>query len=337
MVSLNAVRASNNRVETDLISDLVAVFAGGSRGIGESAMKQFAKKASKPRIYVVGRTQVTGDRTLAELHQLNPEGKYVFLRYDMSLLRNIDELSRDLRSREPTINLLFITFGTLVRETMTEENLHYWAAISYYNRMRLVVNLIPQIQKASSLRRVQLVMAGRHEGPIVTDNFAGHKMSFQTMKKHLSSMTTVGLEAIQKRAPEVTFIHSYPGFVGTDLLSETNPSLFNKLLFKLMGVTIGGPIEKSGEYHLYLATSARFPPADGNKGAEGVPLGAGIAVAKASDGKKGGGVYNVNYDGENAGQKALDALALLRKDGTAAKTWKHTEDEFLRVTNSLSI
>lgn len=113
MVSLQQIQASNARINT-LAPGLVAVFVGGTSGIGEATMKEFAKHAFQPRIYFIGRSEEAAARITIELESLNPGGQYHFIKADISLLRNVDNVCLDIQSRESLINLLFLTSGTAV-------------------------------------------------------------------------------------------------------------------------------------------------------------------------------------------------------------------------------
>ena len=113
MVSLDIIETSNERIRTTLQAGLVAVFVGATNGVGETTVRQFAKYASQPRVYIVGRSQEAGDRITAECKALNPEGTFVFLKHESSLMRNVDEICNELASKEEAINLLFLTVGTL--------------------------------------------------------------------------------------------------------------------------------------------------------------------------------------------------------------------------------
>src|SRR4051795_10506469 len=57
MVSLPDIESSNARISTALPPGLVAVFVGGTNGIGETTLKRFAKHARQPRAYFIGRSQ----------------------------------------------------------------------------------------------------------------------------------------------------------------------------------------------------------------------------------------------------------------------------------------
>ena len=124
MVSLQKVQSSNARIATALPRGLVAVFVGATGGIGETSLKQFAKHASQPRIYFTGRSQESGERITSDCKALNPDGEYIFVKADTSLLHNVDEVCRDIEEKESVINLLFITQGTFVVQTSMLQSFH---------------------------------------------------------------------------------------------------------------------------------------------------------------------------------------------------------------------
>lgn len=114
MVSLQGIRESNARIASSFPAGLVAVFVGATSGIGETTLKQLVERAREPRIYFLGRRESEGKRIQAELKEINQKGQYHYLKYDVSLLKNVDEACRYLKSKEPTINLLFLSSGTLI-------------------------------------------------------------------------------------------------------------------------------------------------------------------------------------------------------------------------------
>ena len=117
MVSLAQVNASNSQIASQLPPGLVAVFVGGTNGIGETTLRQFAKHAGNPRVYFIGRSQKAGDRIAEECKALNPDGEYIFIKGDTSLIRNVDDICKDIKAKETSINLLFLSTGTLLFHT----------------------------------------------------------------------------------------------------------------------------------------------------------------------------------------------------------------------------
>lgn len=113
MVSLSQVEASNSSTSSTLPAGLVAVFAGATAGIDETALKAFARYTVRPKIYSIGRSRDAGDRLQKELSVVNPDGEYIFVRADMSLLKNADRVCEDIKKREKFINVLFLSQGSL--------------------------------------------------------------------------------------------------------------------------------------------------------------------------------------------------------------------------------
>ena len=113
MVALETVRASNQQIASALPSGLVAVFVGATNGVGEATVRQFAKYASAPRVYLIGRSEEAGARIVKECKALNPQGTFTFISKDTSLIRNVDEICDEIKQKEKSVNLLFLTIGTL--------------------------------------------------------------------------------------------------------------------------------------------------------------------------------------------------------------------------------
>lgn len=119
MITLPQVIASNEHIGSTFPDGLVAVFVGGTSGVGEYTLKTLAKYAPKLRAYIVGRSQDAADRIIAECKKINPGGKFEFIKADVSLLKNVDEVCRQIRDKETSINILFLTQGTMAFKKST--------------------------------------------------------------------------------------------------------------------------------------------------------------------------------------------------------------------------
>lgn len=111
MVSISSIRSSNSLISTSLPAGMVALFVGATSGIGEATLKKFAQYAIGPRVYFVGRSQEAADRITAECQALNPAGQYVFRKADVSLIKVVDEICEEVKAKEESINLLFLSCG----------------------------------------------------------------------------------------------------------------------------------------------------------------------------------------------------------------------------------
>ncbi|KAK3389412.1 hypothetical protein B0H63DRAFT_492371 [Podospora didyma] len=338
MVSLPQARFSNARIANELPANLVAVFVGGTRGIGETTLKQLAKQAVKPRIYFIGRSEASGSRVTADLQALNPAGEYHFISADVSLLRSVDQVCRAIKAKERLINLLFMTSGTMTVGKDTDEGLYYPTAVTYYARIRFVVNLLPLLQRATHLRRVVTVFCGTKEGVIDTTDFQGRHVPMMQARGHMASMMTLALESLALEAPDVSYMHVFPGSVKTDLGKDAKSATVAILraVFTVIGPLVNIPFDEAGERQLFLATSARFPARFRQNAVPtaGVPLSHDITVASGIDACEASGVYSVNYDGETAPSKVEELLQDMRDKDVVRKLWLHTEDEFTRVTGT---
>jgi NADP-dependent 3-hydroxy acid dehydrogenase YdfG len=113
MVALSDVITSNELIASTFPDGLVAVFVGGTSGVGEYTIKSLAKYAAKPRVYIVGRSQEAADRIIQECSQLNSKGTFQFIQSDISVMKNVDEVCRQLKRKETVINILFESQGSM--------------------------------------------------------------------------------------------------------------------------------------------------------------------------------------------------------------------------------
>ncbi|KAL4889020.1 hypothetical protein BDV59DRAFT_195992 [Aspergillus ambiguus] len=336
MVSLSEIRLSNARVALSLPPGLVALFVGATSGMGEATLKTFAKYTRRPRAYFVGRSQEAADRIIAECTALNPEGEYIFVPADVSLIRVVDEVCDQIRARESHLNLLFLSAGVAsLDRSQTTEELHLLAAMNYYSRMRFITRLLPLIQQAPALRRVVTVAAGGFEGPLDTTDYPALRVPLGQLRGHMSTLITLILEVISRNASEVALIHDYPGTVDTPLarqmltMSATMPAELTAIQRDLMSP------DESGERHMYLVTSARYSSSQTATSTTSSRC-PGDAV-RGTNGELGSRVYSVGWDGESASPETIDFLANLRERGTVEQVWEHTEGEFMRITGDIGI
>ena len=103
MVQLDIVRSS---VSTLVKSQpLVAVFVGGTSGIGEYTVKALAAKCSDSRqglhVYIVGRNTEAAKKTISECSRLCQRGKFDFVQAkDLALLKDVDRVCAEITSLE---------------------------------------------------------------------------------------------------------------------------------------------------------------------------------------------------------------------------------------------
>jgi NADP-dependent 3-hydroxy acid dehydrogenase YdfG len=86
---------------------------GGTSGIGETTAREFVRHTAKPRAYIVGRSQEAGDKLVTEFKELNAESQVEFIKSDVALLRNVDEVCKQIKAKEEKVNLLCLSAGIM--------------------------------------------------------------------------------------------------------------------------------------------------------------------------------------------------------------------------------
>ena len=125
MVLLSDVQASNALIRTSLPACLVGVFVGATSGIGLATLKQFAKHAHTPRAYIIGRSQAAASLIISECKELNAFGEYKFIAADISLIRGVDSVCRQIADLEKSVNILFLSAGVIDLSRTREPSYQY--------------------------------------------------------------------------------------------------------------------------------------------------------------------------------------------------------------------
>jgi hypothetical protein len=154
----------------------------------------------------------------------------------------------------------------------------------------------------------------------------------------MTSVITLTLEKIAETAPDVTFIHDFPGAVKTSFLDHADGLIYTvaRTVLRIVMPFIAMDIDESGERQVFFLTSKRYAP---KKAVEGISPGVGkdgTTVVIATSGKVGDGVYTIDEHGEPGGPKIVKTLAGLREDGTQKKIWQHTMEQYIRITGKES-
>lgn len=332
MVSYKEIQASNALINHDT-APRVAVFVGGTSGIGKLTVKALVATGASMRIYLVGRKS-SAERThnfIQELHALNSRAEVIWTEGEVALLAETKRICETIiKRKESRIDLLFLTPGYApfrCTRMETAEGLEIVQSLEYYTRMLFIIHLLPLLRKAEAPKVIS-VLAGGLEWASAVDlddldlkkpgNFGARKTRAQ-----YPAMNTMTLERLANENSNVTFIHSWPGLVNTGNvrrgLDPDRTSIFMVWLVWLILEPIislfATSDEVAGQRQLFQCTSAAF---GGNgiswKGKLGVNT-----LGRTAD----NGLFLVNYKC-NCTPNAK-AVALLREKAQG-KIWDHTQD-----------
>lgn len=274
MVSYEEIQASNALIN-DATAPRVAVFVGGTSGIGKFTVRALVATGASMRIYLVGRksSEERMHAFIQELHAINSKAELIWTEGEVALLAETKRVCEAIKSKESRVDLLFLTAGYAPFGTRREtaEGLEIAQSLEYYSRMLFILHLLPLLGQAEAPKIVSVLGGGLERATIELDdldlkkpgNFGGIKAQTQ-----YAAMNTTTLEKLANDNPNVTFIHSWPGWVNTGNVrrgSDPN-SIWAWFVWLILEPLIGlfAFSDESGQRHLFQSTSAAF-------GGRGVP------------------------------------------------------------------
>lgn len=323
MVSYREIQASNALIN-DVTAPRVAVFAGGTSGIGQLTIRALVATGASVRIYLVGRKS-SEERSLAfiqELRTTNPKAEVIWTEGDISLLAETRRVCEVIKRKEARVDLLFLTagyapFGPRVE---TAEGVEVAQSLEYYSRVLFILHLLPVLVAAEAPRVVSVLAGGVERTTVDLDdldlkkpgNFGGVKAQMQ-----YTAMNTMALEKLASENHNVTFIHSWPGWVNTgNVRRGRDPNSFSAWLIWMflepLIALFSFKDDESGQRHLFESTSAAF-------GGRGVPWKGKPGVNSLE--KPANGLFLVNYKCDCTTNARV--LPLLREKAQG-KIWEHT-------------
>lgn len=214
----------------------------------------------------------------------------------------------------------------------TIKGIDYLFALCSYSYIYFIQNLLPLL-KSSRPSYIVSVYSSSFKYSINTSNLnLQYNFSLLNAYKHSITMTSLSLEHLVSTNPSVSFIHAYPGLVGTNIYTNSFPApvstFYNYVMWPFMW-PFSVDLSESGERHLFHLSSAHYPAKQGIA-SQGVPLETGD-VARGTNGEIGSGAYLLNWKGEV--RRSTKVLAQYREQGIPELVWGHIEtllDEAVR-------
>lgn len=177
----------------------VAIFVGGTSGIGKATAEAFARYTKgNAHIVIVGRNKAAADAVIASFPKPSaPEAKHEFVQCDVSLMKNIQATTSSLLTRLPKLNFLVLSPGlfNFRGRDDTEEGIDRRLGLHYYARWKFIYDLLPLLHKAKDAgedAKVMSVLAPGDGRPVDLDDL-GLKKNYSFPKAGMTSPTYTDL------------------------------------------------------------------------------------------------------------------------------------------------
>ncbi|EPQ51734.1 NAD P-binding protein [Gloeophyllum trabeum ATCC 11539] len=261
MPSLAQVRAANAAYKPAYVP--VALFVGGTSGVGQACAKAFACVTNgNAHIIVCGRNRAAGEATIASFPKppaSSSAWKHEFVECDVSLMKNVHRTTTELLERLEKLNFLSVSPGivTMSGRTETEEGLDKKMALHYYARWKFIHDLMPLLRKAKEKGEdasVMTILGAGRGGPIDLNDLGVKKnYTLGNAAKTTNTYNDLMLEAFHEQNPDIGFTHQHPGAVNTNILKHSDipgKSIMQYALYPLAAALTRSP-EEAGHYLLY--------------------------------------------------------------------------------------
>jgi NAD(P)-dependent dehydrogenase (short-subunit alcohol dehydrogenase family) len=195
MPSLTLARASNAAFQASY--QPVAVFVGGTSGIGKAMVERFARfTKGNSSIIIVGRNRAAAETIFASLPPAERSARE-FIQCDATLMSNVHTASQEILSRYSKINYLILTPGVLTLEGRdeTSEGIDKKLAVHYYARWRFIYDLLSSLERAKEAgeEAKTLSVLGTGKGGEIDVDDLGLKKSYSLSNAALAAPTYTDL------------------------------------------------------------------------------------------------------------------------------------------------
>jgi len=224
-----ALREQNAALVANLKGTPVAVFVGGTSGIGQGLAEAFAQwRNGNAHIIIVGRNEAAAKEIIKRFPKPTTPNSWTheFVQCDATLMKNVHSASEQILAKHSKINYLVMSpgfFSSSGRDE-TSEGIDKKLAVHYYARWKFIDELLPALKKAKDDGedvRVLSVFSAGHGGPIDPDDLGLKKgYSLKAAGDSAATYNDLMVEAFHKRNPGITFAHAFPGGVITNLMSS---------------------------------------------------------------------------------------------------------------------
>ncbi len=235
------------------MSQKTVLITGATAGIGLAGAQELGRRGWK--VLVHARNEARGKGALETLRAAVPRGDFDVVTGDLSSLKSVAELARQVAAKAPVLDALWNNAGGIQSERKASaDGVELQMAVNHLAAFALTSRLLPQL-KAAPAGRVVATSSGAH--PLAPGNiqdwFLDRPGKYRPMQVYGQTKLANILftqELNRRLAGTSVTAHSFhPGFVRTSFGSGGDPS--KKSVFEMMGF-LALPPEKGADTGVFL-------------------------------------------------------------------------------------
>ncbi|KAK7050574.1 NAD(P)-binding protein [Favolaschia claudopus] len=206
----------------------VALFLGGTSGIGQGLARRFAQytcESPSSHIILVGRNPQAARGTIASF-PAESNTMHEFIDCDATSMKNVSSVTSSLLDRLPKLNVLVLSpgFFSIIagRRETADEGLDTKLALLYYARWKFIYDLMPLLRNASKASEEAKVYSilGAGTGSKIDFDDLGLKKRYSALKANMvsASYTDLMMQKFAADNPQIQFTHAFPGLTRTPMM-----------------------------------------------------------------------------------------------------------------------
>lgn len=240
-----------------------AIVTGGTTGIGLHLSVGLARAGY--RVVMLGRREDHARAALATVQENVPDAKARYLLADLSDLREVERVGKQLRREHAAIHILINNVGAFyLSRQETPQGIEKTFALNHLSHFYLTHLLLDRLIAADDARLIE-TSSGAHHSPRDADVDWQLRRGYMGWRAYgiskLANILFANELARRFAAADLAINSFHPGFVQTQLATR-NPLL--RPFVKLAYLFMGGSAEEGADTGLYLALDDSIQGSSGN-------------------------------------------------------------------------
>lgn len=243
------------------MGDKTCLITGANSGLGKATAMNLAKKNFQ--IIMVSRDKNRGEEAKKEIILRTRNKKIDLMIADLSSLKSIRKLAKDVNSKYKKLDILINNAGLFLSKLkLTEDKIENQFQVNYLSPFLLTNLLLPRLKKSKEARIINV--ASRAHKRVNGINFKDlyFQKNYEGLKAYSQSKLAVVMstfylaEKLKSQKSNITVNCLHPGGIKSKIGSKSSSGFYN-LLWKIINPFLPSP-EKASESIVYLATSNKL-------------------------------------------------------------------------------